>query len=217
MKRVRITIDPGGIPLPPVYEAIADGPHVADARIVNWNVSEPPTGFLLWLRGDPEGFEAYMAGDDDVASYEVLPIADDAFHCFLEGDVPAASRALFENFTRGSLMTVPPVEIHDGGASTFTIFGTEADIQAAVEGVPDGVAVDVEAVGGRGVAQASAVGRLSDRQRAAVEAALELGYYDVPRAATTDDVARELDCAPATAAEHLQKAESRVLAALFEG
>ncbi|MFC6975764.1 helix-turn-helix domain-containing protein [Halomicroarcula sp. GCM10025709] len=59
--------------------------------------------------------------------------------------------------------------------------------------------------------------RLSDRQREAVEAALSLGYYDIPRTATHEAVADALDCAPSTAAEHLRKAESRVLHALFDG
>lgn len=40
-------------------------------------------------------------------------------------------------------------------------------------------------------------------------------HYEIPREATIDDVASALDCAPATAAEHLRKAESAVLADLF--
>nr|WP_284011073.1 helix-turn-helix domain-containing protein [Halomicroarcula sp. YJ-61-S] len=39
----------------------------------------------------------------------------------------------------------------------------------------------------------------------------------MPRTATHEAVADALDCAPSTAAEHLRKAESRVLHALFDG
>lgn len=91
------------------------------------------------------------------------------------------------------------------GSYTFTV----------IETVPDGVTVTVEAVGGREVADESLLGRLTERQRAAVTAALDCGYYDVPHRTTTEDVARALDCAPSTAAEHLQRAEAAVLRGLF--
>lgn len=157
-----------------------------------------------------------LAGDDTVDEYAILPRTDAECYCFLSGEVGPTSRALFENFTRGSLLTVPPILCHDDGSSTFTLVGTEADIQAAVDGVPAGVAVTVEQVGGERVTPDSAVGQLSARQRETVETAIAVGYYAVPREATVADVAAELDCATATAAEHLRKAESTVFQALLD-
>jgi predicted DNA binding protein len=58
--------------------------------------------------------------------------------------------------------------------------------------------------------------RLSDRQREAVTVALELGYYNQPRGATHEDVAAELDCAPPTASDHLQKAEATIIRAAMD-
>lgn len=52
---------------------------------------------------------------------------------------------------------------------------------------------------------------LSDRQREALLAALDLGYYEHPRAATQEDIASRLGCEANTASEHLQKAEAKVL------
>ncbi|RQH01917.1 helix-turn-helix domain-containing protein [Natrarchaeobius oligotrophus] len=217
MKRVRITLDPTGEFAPPLYERLAGGAsYLERAWIVNWNVARPPAAFLLWLRGDYRRFEAELESSETADEYELLPIGDRECHCFLEGEVAAAARTLFENFTRGSLLTIPPIACNDDGTNTFSIVGTDADIQAAVDGVPDEVGVTIEAVGGRSVAPESAIGRLSPRQRAAVEAALELGYYAVPREATIEDVARELECSTATAGEHLQKAEAAVLHDLFD-
>lgn len=56
---------------------------------------------------------------------------------------------------------------------------------------------------------------LTDRQRTVIETAWEQGYYDVPRTATTDDLAAELDLDASTVAEHLQRAERNLLATLF--
>lgn len=217
MKRVRITIDPHSVPLPPIYERMTRGSESLSAvRIVNWNVAEPPAGFLLWLHGDYRQFDDALASDDFVDDYELLPLTDDECYCFLSGETGPASRALFENFTRGSLLTVPPILCHDDGSSTFTLVGTERDIQAAVDGVPPGVDVTVRSVGGERVTPDSALERLSARQREAVEIALEAGYYAVPREASTEDVADRLGCATATAAEHLRKAESTVFRALLD-
>jgi predicted DNA binding protein len=58
---------------------------------------------------------------------------------------------------------------------------------------------------------------LSERQREALEAGLDLGYYDRPRTATHDDIADALGCAPPTASEHLQKAEAALVRAALDG
>jgi len=55
---------------------------------------------------------------------------------------------------------------------------------------------------------------LTDRQQEAVHAALEHGYYEVPREGTVEDVAATLDCAPSTASNHLRKAEARLVEAV---
>jgi predicted DNA binding protein len=58
---------------------------------------------------------------------------------------------------------------------------------------------------------------VDDAQREALAAAAALGYYDQPRGATSEDVADELDCATATAAEHLRKAEATLVDAALTG
>lgn len=52
---------------------------------------------------------------------------------------------------------------------------------------------------------------LTDRQREIVETAYEMGFYDVPRDASAEDVASELGVDASTVAEHLQRAEKNLL------
>lgn len=113
-------------------------------------------------------------------------------------------------------MTVPPAEWSTDGSYTFTVLGADADVQAAIDDVPSAGDVDIESVGGTKVATRSVIGRLSDRQLDAIEAGLELGYYDVLRAVTIDNIARELGCATSTVAKNLRKAESKLVVALFD-
>lgn len=52
---------------------------------------------------------------------------------------------------------------------------------------------------------------LTDRQLTVIRTAFQLGFYEVPREASTEDVAVELDLDPATVSEHLQRAERNLL------
>jgi len=215
MKRVRITIHPQELDNPALYEHLTAAPYIDEVQTLNWNNETPPAGFLLWIRGEYRRLEDVLATDPEVSEYELFPLSEAECHCVLEGAGTADARALWANFNRGSLLTVPPVQWNDDGSSTFALIGTEGDIQAAVDGVPEGIPVDVERVGGTDVRPESVRGDLSDRQRETVETALEVGYYDTPRNATIEDVAAETACARSTAAEHLQRAETKVMASLF--
>lgn len=58
---------------------------------------------------------------------------------------------------------------------------------------------------------------LTDRQHEIVQTAYAMGYYDVPREASTDEIAAEVDLDSSTVAEHLQRAEHNLLTELLHG
>lgn len=133
---------------------------------MNWNNETPPAGFLLWIRGGYRRLETHIAEDPAISDHAILPLTEEECHCFLVGQGTADARALWANFNRGSLMTVPAVEWNDDGSSTFTLVGTEADVQAAVEEVPEGIPVDVEeSAAGRSAPRASAASYRTDSAR----------------------------------------------------
>lgn len=51
----------------------------------------------------------------------------------------------------------------------------------------------------------------TDRQYEVLRTAHEMGYFDQPKAASADEVATELDIAPATFSEHLATTQSKLL------
>lgn len=92
----------------------------------------------------------------------------------------------------------------------LSIVGGAAAIQAAIDGIPEPIDVDVREIGG--FARAGGPGSLlSDGQRETAERALELGYYEFPRRATLEDVAEDIGRAKSTAREHLHKTEAKVV------
>lgn len=52
---------------------------------------------------------------------------------------------------------------------------------------------------------------LTDRQREALRTAYELGYFDIPREASLEDVATELDISASSVSERLRRAQTQLI------
>ena len=119
----------------------------------------------------------------------------------LSGDVAEAAEAL--------LGTCDP-EVGDRGA-TMSLVGPQPAIAGVVgEYEAEGAAPDLRRLAGYD-GRDRPLAALTDRQREVVETAHELGYYEVPREASTEAVAAALDLDPSTVAEHLQRAERNLM------
>lgn len=56
---------------------------------------------------------------------------------------------------------------------------------------------------------------VTPRQREVLETAFDMGYFDVPKDATTEEIATALDLDPSTVREHLQRAHRNLLSAVL--
>jgi hypothetical protein len=217
MKHVRLSITAGGREdeIHPMYAVLANAPYVEYATAINWNYTGDELGILHYVEGSPAAFEQAVEETPEVIEYALTRIDDEAFYVYVRDATTPEIRELFETVTTGSLVTAPPIEYHPDGTVTFSLFGPADQIQSALDGVPDPVSVTIEEISGLGALPQTVPAVLSDRQRAAIQTALSVGYYEVPRTATHEDVADELGCAPSTAAEHLRKAEATVIETVF--
>jgi hypothetical protein len=209
--QVRITAGGGEGEIHPMYDLWTNADFVDRSHALQWNFTGDALGILHYA----VAFEAAVEDIPQVVDYELLRVGDDAFYVYVRDATTDALSELFGPITEGGLIVVPPIRYHDDGTVTFSLFGPDAEIQAAVESVPDPVDVTIERVGGLQATAQTTEAALSTRQRDAVAAAVELGYYEIPRQASHEDVAEEIDCAPSTAAEHLRKAESTLISAIF--
>ncbi len=58
----------------------------------------------------------------------------------------------------------------------------------------------------------SSLSKLTDKQRSILMSAYNLGYYDIPRRFDSEQLAKKLNLSKSTVAEHLRKAEHRLIA-----
>jgi len=83
-------------------------------------------------------------------------------------------------------------------------------LQGMVAAYPDRT-VDRLETHGEAASRPSNSPSLTARQQEAVTAAFDVGYYDVPRTGTMEDIAHHLDCTEGTASQNLRRAESKVM------
>lgn len=95
--------------------------------------------------------------------------------------------------------------------ATMSLIGPQEAIRSMVRAfLETGVQPDLRSLGEfEGTERPLA--QLTDRQREVIQTAYDAGYYDVPRSASTEQLASRLGIDPSTVSEHLQRAERNLL------
>ncbi|THE64554.1 bacterio-opsin activator [Salinadaptatus halalkaliphilus] len=214
MKSVRLTLQHGPENVHPMHRFVAEHDAFTRYWLVNWNHAHDGYNVMLFhVRGDREAYRERLLELENPTTIDVTDGDDDAFYVYVREEPGELGEQLVSAFARGSLVPIPPLEYRMDWSVRFGLVGDPADIQAALETVPDEMETTVERVGDyRGGDRT--LEALTDRQREAVRVARNLGYFAVPREAGVEAVAAELGCAPGTAAEHLRKAEQCVMGRL---
>jgi predicted DNA binding protein len=132
-------------------------------------------------------------------------------YAYVEPGQPLAG--VFNAIERHALVYKRPILFRDG-RMTLTIGGAEPALQDGFDDIPESVTVTIDRVGDYDPGTNSVLSLLTDRQREALDVALEAGYYDTPRRLTCEELGAELDCSPSTANNLVREAERTVLSAL---
>jgi hypothetical protein len=124
---------------------------------------------------------------------------------------------------RNSCLEIPPVTYAGGWETHKTIGFRETDYKklfkdlgtlGPAEVLSKRVYAEKSMIDTFAVSLSSVFQELTARQVEAIAAALELGYYQVPKKITTEHLAQKQRVPRTTFEEHLRKAESKVLRAL---
>lgn len=201
----------------PIARLFADEPALTRERIYNSNVLEDGTMVLLGrLRGDLDRMRRLLADQPDVLEFSVSGDEGSGL-VFVHVRPPPAIRRFLELPREHEVFFQFPIEgTRDGRFRVVMVGETNAALRAALDDVPPEVSVDVERIGPYAEHPDDPVSVLTDRQREVLAVANELGYYEVPRRATHQEIADRLGLSVGTVGEHLQKIEARVLGGLAD-
>ena len=215
MKHIRIRVSPDIDRAPPFLRYLLDAEAHDEARAIDWNRGDSELSTHIYaIAGDggrfvdlarqTTGVESVdLSAADARVSYALIELRDAELPIF-GGSATAIDRT--------GLVVRRPLVYRDGQINGH-IIGDPATLQSTLDNLPESVSVQIDAIQQFPSVDVNPATTLSDRQQEALEVAVELGYYDTPREATHTDIAAELDCAPNTASDHLQKGEAKLVRA----
>lgn len=190
--------------VPPEGTPLRDVGNQADAtlHVVGASVYRDPPTLLISCRGSDAGDAARDLRDHEATTdgAVVHDVADEAqVHC------RAPSPSLLA-VAEADVAFEPPLVVR-GTRAELTVRTTD-DALSALHRTLEASPVEFEV---RSVhASVESPRLLSDRQERVLRAAVEAGYYAVPRETTVEAVAADLDLATSTVSETLARAERRL-------
>lgn len=207
MKRIQFSVTYSDRFVHPFQRRIMDGTPITRAELLMWSPTADATT-LFWCDGDREATEAAIAGIDSLLVSNVVEDTDGTYTFLQQADYEF-STVLLETISESQVVFLPPVVFRETGEVLFEAVGESAALSAFHEDLSEFGDLTIEQV--REFERAHSPSRLTDRQRAALDAAVAVGYYEVPREGTIADVASAIDCATSTAGELVRKAEAAVI------
>lgn len=218
VKHLRVTVHVDDNHAPEFFELLADSATIAETRLVDWSITVGEQTTLLYtIDGDPTTFAERAANTEGIDSVELSDTTQgQTYALVVMRPLETPLFAAIQQATAEAGLIVRKPIVYRNGAMSARVVGDAAVLQRALEAVPSGVDVQIDEISRLRRHDDNPVASLSDRQREAVAIALELGYYTQPREVTHEDVAAELDCAPPTASDHLQKAEAKIIRAVMD-
>jgi predicted DNA binding protein len=215
MRYFDFTVTPADGALHPVDGLIAETPSVERVSIMHFDLLGDGTGVLLYrLVGDRPSLVSAVEDHEDVIAYDELDADGDQFHLYLHVAAGEPLSTVMDVAQKYALMIDTPIEFTGRGAVRMTVIGDHDLVGQAMDELPESISVAVDEVGTYTPDRRDMLSMLTDRQLEVFQKAVELGYYEIPRRTTHEEIADDLECAPSTVDEHLRKAESRVLRGL---
>jgi len=124
---------------------------------------------------------------------------------------------------KNSFLEIPPIVYHNGWEERRVIGFREADYKRLFRGLSSLGQVEIlekKVLAERSIRDAfvislsSVFSELTEKQLEALQVALEHGYYEVPKKATAEEIARKHRVPRTTYEEHVRKAESKIFRAM---
>lgn len=216
MRCATIVVSPTDGGLHPIDEAIAAEPSVSRERIHRIELLADDTCVILYeVRGELETGLSVLEGQETVLEYELADADRGLVYVHFE-PTPRLEALLSVDRSTQFVMLYPLTVTHDGSLR-ITIVGDESTLRSGIADLPAGIDLELERVGDFQSTPETPAASLTDRQREVLRTALRMGYYEIPRRTTHEEIGATLDVAGITVGEHLRRVENKVLSSVLEG
>lgn len=206
MKRVSLAVTYSPALTHPLHREVVERDGVSRADVLAWGPVGSATT-LTWVDADRETTAAVLDAAPVVEAS--LVAGDGGTYAFTRQTDYAFADNLLDLVATADVAFLAPLSFRADRSAHFEAAGESAALGAFYDDLA--AVLDVSVASVRDFRRGGTPASLTDRQRAALDAAVDLGYYEIPRAASVADIADALDCATSTAGELLRKAEASVV------
>lgn len=211
MRYVELKIRPEGRWFHPMDEHIAADPDLRRGPIHNINLLDDGTAvFLFELAGPKDRIDDLLEEHGTGMRRETTSVGANTL-VWVHMDPDDTVEDLLEITNQYSIIVDTPIEFSAENELELTLIGDADVIQTLFADAPESAQITIEKTGDYQPKTERLFGDLTARQQEVLLAALEAGYYDDPRRATYDDIAKTVDCSATTVGEHLRKIERRII------
>jgi len=195
----------------PIMAAIKEHPKVTPEQMKYISLRADRTGLvLLGLHGSETAAAEVLTEHPGALDWELIP-GDAGFYAYVHFDDSDPASSLLKLLDTYRLVLDLPLEFTTEGWLRVTVVGSDDNIKEALSNVPESIRAEATEMGTYQPDDSRAIAGLTERQREVLEAAVELGYYEVPRQTTYEEIAEVCDCTVGTVGEHLNRIEARII------
>jgi hypothetical protein len=191
--------------------------YTAARQLSHHQYEEGEHALLFHVDGPVESYRDQIQTVSSVIEFEITPCSDGSFYVYVRESVTQPDRALIDAFSQPGLLLAHPIEYRADETIRAVVLGPTEAIQSVADTVAEITDIEIERIGDVPSSNIDSRVGLTQRQFEAVTAAVECGYYEVPREASIEEVASRLACSTGTAGELLRRAEHTVMADLVSG
>jgi hypothetical protein len=196
--------------LHPVDQLFADEPAVTRELLHNISLLEDDTAAVLYqLSGDTDRIREIGETSPEVLDYH-LSVAGSTATVYAHIESSPLVTDLLSVLRRHELVLDMPLAFTDDGGLRGLVIGSDETIRDAVADLPDTVNIELEGIGDYEPEHRRLFASLTERQQETLLTALDMGYYEVPRQTTHQEIGEELGRTAATVGEHLRRIEQTV-------
>lgn len=188
-----------------------------DLTIREWYLSDCQ---VLEITSKSAPSEELLAEIDELGTILHKSEDESGLHVVTKACLCSVENSIVERFEEYNCLYQPPTVHRDGWEQYSLIAFDEDDIRALHADLEADREIDVVSKTGLEETEIphslltpidQLFGELTDRQLAALQLALEAGYYEQPRTCSISELAERTTVARATFEEHLRKAENKLL------